>query len=802
MAIPLELFRFRILRDTQAQKTKKENAIDLTSLVSVPDSPGSKSPKKSAKKPINPDTLDHWLTDVSTSLALRANKMSPAEIQHLLPSDWKRQVGTDMWKNLKLDLAKSLSEAVIDAVSQPQMAATAEGLARLLRIHSLVESLKRDSVIEANKRAIRSASDVQFAAVYKTVILPQSFFSRCPNKPKFIREPGFTDFYVVRDEWNRYEAGELARVINVLPGETFDVRIRHREKAETTVSTTIDSKTSDQIENSQTLSTSLSQTSTTDASLNIGVQGQVQVSGQYGPAHIDVTAGAQVQASLTHSETKAFVTATENVQRSVKEVSKTVVTSQTRRTVETDSTSEGHTLSNSNATVTVGLYRWLSEVHRVQLWRYPNRLVLEFEIPEPGAWLRWAMENAPTNFFNKDPGPFRIAGAQQDLSPLDLNDTTIATIATQWQIQGLTTPPPGQMVLSIKLASDPSQNQDPGIASDNSLIIPDGYVATAFIAEVFSENVQNPAANTPGPLITVTVGGGAQSQPTKPTSGGLVGGFVSGNVGTINSGSVPVTVYTIGVRGFTCVVNVTCKLMPETNRQWQQSAFDQIAQAYQNLRRAFQQEVTADAQQPGSVADLVGLPELNRARATAELRRQVIEQLIGSRFNGEPAVETDQQTGEPNVRISHAQTVATNVQFFEQAFEWENMVYICYPYYWARRTQWPTDAISATSDPEFDQFLNCGSARVVVPARPGFEDMVNYFRFTGCIWNGQQPPAPNDPGYLSVAQEIQALQTGATDGTSVGSSWEISLPTMLLWAGDDPTELPKNENPSIQAPTP
>ena len=84
--------------------------------------------------------------------------------------------------------------------------------------------------------------------------------------------------------------------------------------------------------------------------------------------------GGQVQASLSQSETKAFVTATENVQRSVKEVSKIIVTAQTRRTVETNSTLEHHKLSNNDTTVTVGLYRWLSEVHRVQLWRYPNSL--------------------------------------------------------------------------------------------------------------------------------------------------------------------------------------------------------------------------------------------------------------------------------------------------------------------------------------------------------------------------------------------------------------------------------------------
>ena len=797
IAIPIELFRFRVVRDVQAQRVDRY-AVDLTGLPTVPAAPGERDEGLGGKT-VDPDTLDHWLRDVSSELALHADRIAPDEMGGLLPTDWKAEVHGDGWAALKADLAGSLAAAFTAAASgkAPRKGATVEALSRLIRVQALVEKLLDDEGRPAAERALASVGDVE-RATHATVILPKGYFSLCPNKPRLIREPGVTDFYVVRDEWNRYEAGELARVVNVLPGELFDERRRHRDSTETIVSSSVDSKTSEQTENSQTASTSLSQTSTTDASINIGVQAQVEVSGQYGPAHIDASAGAQVQASLTHSETKAFVTATENVQRSVKEVAKTVVTTQWNRTTSTDVNSERHKLSSAGPNVTVGLYRWLSEVHRVQIWRYPNRLVLEFEIPEPGAWLRWAMENAPTSFFNQDPGPFRLQGASHDLSPTDLDAAAIAAIATQWRIQGLPTPPPARMVPSVKLTSDPSSAKDPGVASDNSLIVPDGYVANEFYGEVFGEVVHTQGAN---PLITLTVGGSSASQVGKGSGGApFAGGSLGGKVGPVNTGSVPVTVYTTGVQGFTCTVNVYCDVMPETVRQWQQAAFDEIALAYQNLRRAHQQELEQSALKPGSLAGLVGPPELNRARITAELRRLVIEELIGQRFVGAPAIDTG-NADEPDVDLDDVLTVGPTVQFFEQAFEWENMIYICYPYYWARRTKWPLNALAATPDPQFDQFLNSGSARVVVPARPGFEHAVNYFRYTGCIWNGGQPPAPNDPRYLSVAQEIQAIQTGATDGTPVRSSWEISLPTTLLWAGDDPATLPVNPHPTIAAPT-
>ena len=75
-----------------------------------------------------------------------------------------------------------------------------------------------------------------------------------------------------------------------------------------------------------------------------------------------------------------------------------------------------------------------------------------------------------------------------------------------------------------------------------------------------------------------------------------------------------------------------------------------------------------------------------------------------------------------------------------------------------------------------------------------------FYLYTGKVWGGSQPPAPDDPGYLSVAQEIQALQKGADDGTPISPSWEVTLPTTLLWAGSDVATLPSNAAQTIPKP--
>ncbi len=57
---------------------------------------------------------------------------------------------------------------------------------------------------------------------------------------------------------------------------------------------------------------------------------------------------------------------------------------------------------------------------------------------------------------------------------------------------------------------------------------------------------------------------------------------------------------------------------------------------------------------------------------------------------------------------------------FEQSFEWNNMVYLYYPYCWgARKKSTGRPSLnSMTPDPVFQQFLQAGAARVQVPVRP------------------------------------------------------------------------------------
>jgi hypothetical protein len=83
----------------------------------------------------------------------------------------------------------------------------------------------------------------------------------------------------------------------------------------------------------------------------------------------------------------------------------------------------------------------------------------------------------------------------------------------------------------------------------------------------------------------------------------------------------------------------------------------------------------------------------------------------------------------------------------------------------------------------------------VLAARPGFEDQVNFYVQFGILWGGGPVPAPGDPNYLSIADEIKAMQQRPLDVTVI-DTWQVRLPTTLIWL-ENPDGLPANSNPTI-----
>src|SRR6185295_4034896 len=132
--------------------------------------------------------------------------------------------------------------------------------------------------------------------------------------------------------------------------------------------------------------------------------------------------------------------------------------------------------------------------------------------------------------------------------------------------------------------------------------------------------------------------------------------------------------------------------------------------AYQTAKADYEQRVKAQEAQQGIVIQGQN-PRINREIEKTELKKACLRMLednsVYGKFNAQDSATP------PEFDPVDAFNEGKIIQFFEQAFEWENITYLFYPYFWARTTQWIHKSTTYDTDPLFTQFLQAGAARVV-----------------------------------------------------------------------------------------
>jgi hypothetical protein len=174
----------------------------------------------------------------------------------------------------------------------------------------------------------------------------------------------------------------------------------------------------------------------------------------------------------------------------------------------------------------------------------------------------------------------------------------------------------------------------------------------------------------------------------------------------------------------------------------------------------------------------------NPSVETTELKRMFIHLLVSEHLTqvGFPPPISDAFffLTDPNYVKKWGAVVA----FFERAFEWENMMYFYYPYFYGRLARWGELVLIQDLDPQFEQFLKAGAARVVIPVRPGFEAALAHYHETGDVWMGEEMPDMFSDLYVSIIDEIKARNFAPGDEVCV-AEWDVKLPTTLVMLKDD-----------------
>jgi len=228
---------------------------------------------------------------------------------------------------------------------------------------------------------------------------------------------------------------------------------------------------------------------------------------------------------------------------------------------------------------------------------------------------------------------------------------------------------------------------------------------------------------------------------------------------------------------------------------WKQKVCDTIMQAYLKQKSDYEEKLAALAMQEG--VEITGRnPAVNRKLEKNELKKACISLLTQQHFDLFGSIE-EGSLSLPQMDLAEAEIEGPYIRFFEQAFEWENMTYIFYPYFWGRKEKWVERLKYQDVDPQFVDFITAGAARVIVPARLGFEGAIDHFMKTGDVWMGGELPGIGDDLYLPIIEEMKE-QLGAPDEDEPrgGKPWLVTVPTTLVRLRPDGT-LPqwvKDEN--------
>jgi hypothetical protein len=702
---------------------------------------------------------------------------------------------------LRAALPDDLSDAAAALLARLRVAETTP-------IPAAVETLQAH-MVKLTDQAVRLADDAEFQAILRELEAPTTLaLKTAAGDPVTTPDvnvsgriiPGIGDLKVVKQTLLAYIPGEVAHIENVLKGEFKERNHRKLDRTETSLlvseeetrETGRDTQSTDRFE----LKRETEQTVKEDMSVKAGLT----VTGTFGPVVTTASGDFAYSTSKQDSQKNSSDFAREVVDRSVSKVQTKARTERTTKTLSEVEEINTHGVDNAGgAEHVIGIYRWVDKRYRAQVYNYGPRLMLEFVIPEPAAFHRAAggrrpvkvHANPPPPFVRRpDPGAVSLGtGPPPPLTAAAISETNYQMYAAIYSAAGVTGPPPLYKYVSAALAKEGIEpGKGTGVTSKD-LVVPEGYslqsfnAIASFIYVTYGKFALQVGPYAWGPFRDM-VGGPDLDQAARAVPDGLQPAAIT----PISAGPVSVSVAAYDVMSFAVNVQGICKRDDATFRAWQVQAFDKLSTAYQVLRTAYDQAVT-QAEAAAGFAFEGQNPASNRTTEKIELKKLCITMMTGQHYSQFDAV-TD-PPGLPELDIDETFSEGPVIQFLEQAFDWAQMTYLFYPYFWGRKQNWVEVANLHDPDPLFQQFLTAGAARVLVPVPLAYQDAVLYMlqskspHLSQKVWAGGGPPTIDSPHYRSIADEMRRQTDDLAGAKPDGDPWEFTLPTTLVWLQPD-----------------
>ncbi len=596
------------------------------------------------------------------------------------------------------------------------------------------------------------------------------FIPKVPTSHGSVAPAGIADLLIVKQQLIRYEGADVAHIENILKGEKKEREHTRRRETEELIFNEVEITTSEERELESTnrfeMSRETSETIKEDSSLKAGLT----VSGSYGPT---VEFSASVEGSSSSSKEEAIKSASsfsqDVTERSANKITERVLERSSLRVTNEVIEKNGHMLDNVGGSGHIsGVYQWVNKVYQAQIYNYGIRTMYDFMVPEPGAFLIEALSDAHANALEiEKPMPFT-------LRPDQITESNYHGWVHEY---GSTDVQPAPDMYKTKSLDFNAGGGDDKVDYNHSgqIQIDEGYKAVygtvSCVINIWSSK------------HSVDVALGTHTHRFKKDRSWSWGRSLNEE-----RDSIPFALNTNEISDLGVAVEVQCQRTDRAMTKWRLDTHSKLTQAYKARLSEYEEQLAALEMQAG-VAIEGKNPTLNLELMKDELKKNCISILTEQHFTMFNSIDTG-SNGLPQIDIDENEAEGPYVRFFEQAFEWEHMTWVTYPYFWGRKIQWDERISYEDTDPLFNQFLKAGYCRVAVPARPGFEGAIDHFMTYGEIWNGGPLPAISNPLYLPIADELAERLDRPGDEFPEGEPWLVRIPTSLVHLRAD-DKLPK-----------
>jgi hypothetical protein len=580
-------------------------------------------------------------------------------------------------------------------------------------------------------------------------------------------QAGVADLLLVKQTLKAYELAEFAHVENVLAGESREREHRRLNVREEIVATEEERETEKERNLESTERNEMQSEAEKTVKSQFQLESGLQISGSYGPsASFSASLNTGFSTSAEETQRKAVSYSREVTDKTSERVRERVKQETRRRMLEQIEEINRHSITNVPATHghIRGIYRWLNKVYDAQIFNYGQRMMFEFVVPEPAAYLLYALiENPPADTELVKPLPPTYFGAP--LKPAHLTRTGYLDYVATYQVRNVPAPPP--QFQHVATFDKQDRLEDPSsFGRAGKIDIPAGY--EAFGAAVMTD--YSFETNVPH-RFRVMIGERLYDRTNSPGS--------QYQILNMRYHELGFAFHLHLCKSFAIAIDVACQLTTEGFAKWQQQAYDAIMEAYLQQKADYEEKLAALGIQQG-VKILGRNPLENRRIEREELKKLVLMMLTG---DNDIARNSMLPSTEPLIDLAQACSNGSWIRFFENAFEWNNMLYVLYPYFWGRQARWISALHFTDPDLDFAAFLKAGAARVQVPVRPGFEKAIAHFcQFTE-IWEGNDPPLTDDDLYVPIVDEIAENLGKLDEGVPYppdSQPWEVRIPTSLV----------------------